>query len=196
MLVKTDPVTEHQQALRDQDRKEASRAEIIAANKDATTKALNIARPDGGVDVTKLEAQVGRPMHANQIKKILKGINPRFHFEESFKDHTKVGIYIIDNRKNPLTGKEGYKRFICGMESGFMPEFTVEHVGYENRPSPDDPAVSVRVPIHKDETRGWRKVIAKLLHERLLTQQQAEKHFKISQGRSSEKWQIVSGNAL
>ena len=152
------------------------------AREEATVK------PDGGVSVANPEAQLGRSMTAAEFKRLLLSINRNFRFEVSHADATKTGIYIVENR-----GGKPVKRFICGMQSNHMPEFSIIAEETKRIPDPDVPGHWQEVPaFQRESARGWRTVLARLIHEKLVTTAQAERLFKVNLGRSSEKWQTIT----
>lgn len=133
--------------------------------------AITIA-PDAGRDVTDI-AQAGRWLSPRKIKKALKQLNAKLTFEVAHADPSKTGTYLIDGESNLGTLYHGMK-FICGMESGYSPEFSIR--------------------IAKDgsmekEIRGWRTVLASLIRQRLIDKYEAENLFKVNFGRDSENWQ-------
>lgn len=137
--------------------------------------------PDGGHAVTSLEQQLGRPMTSQQVIQRLEKLNPYLHFEVSISDPTKMGIY----RLSP----EG-KRFICGMERGFMPEFSVRHGEDIEMPSPDLDGTKKTVRRITRETRGWRTVLARLVRAGLLRVPDIERTFAFS--RDSKNWKELT----
>jgi len=196
MLLKTQAITETQKALKKQEEIERTRHVMRTASADAISRDMALVRPDGDTPITSFQAQVGRPKTSEEMKKILTGVNQRFYFEVSKAFPELIGIYFVYYENDPNTGKYPYKKFICGMENGFMPEFSVPHIEYVDKPDPDDPNGTIKVPEHRGMTRGWRDVVKKLIHEKLITKTRAYKEFGIAGGRSSEKWQIATGQAL
>jgi hypothetical protein len=128
--------------------------------------------PDAGRDTTNpLEA--GRMMRCGEIQKRLRKLNPGFSFELATADSSKTGIYISDGVSNPGTPYSG-RRFVCGMESGFSPEFSIRKTD------------GLRII---GEVRGWRTVLAMLIRSRLIEKTAAEDAFGINFGRESANWQ-------
>jgi hypothetical protein len=146
--------------------------------------------PDGDLDTTSLERQLGQPLSSAQIIQRLERCNPDLHFEPSFSDHTKMGIYLIENRPDPVTGKPPWKRFICGFERGFSPEFSVRHFKTERVPDPDFRGNWQEIKTFDSETRGWRTVLARLIRSGLITEPQVVKYFPL--GRDSKNWQVLT----
>lgn len=132
--------------------------------------------PDGDRTVTSLEAQLGKPMTSQQVIERLKRINSRLHFEISLADPTKMGIYLVGPSK----------QFICGMERGFMPEFSVRHSEEIEMPSPDLDGTKKKVKRITRETRGWRTVLLRLMKARIITISDVYAHFALS--RDSKNW--------
>lgn len=127
---------------------------------------------DAGRNVTNQE-QAGRWLAPLKLKRALKQLNPNFHFEIAHGDPSKTGIYLNDGVSNQGTLYHGL-RFICGMESGYSPEF------------------SIRIEKNGEmtkEVRGWRTVLATLIRSRLIEKYETETLFKIHSGRDSENWQ-------
>ena len=137
--------------------------------------------PDGDRPVTSLASQLGRPMTSQQVIEKLKKLNSSLHFEVSIADSTKVGIY----RLSP----EG-KKFICGMERGFMPEFSVRHGEDIEIPDPDLRGGSVKARRITRETRGWRTVLARLVRAGLVRLSDVERCFAF--GRDSKNWKELT----
>jgi hypothetical protein len=136
---------------------------------------------DGGVSTSSVE-QWGRPLHCSQVMQVLRRVNPALHFEES--SWGIMGIYHLRN-----VNGEQVKRFICGMERGMMPEFSIRHRITEKVPDPTVPGHWLDVPKFEKETRGWRTVLARLLRVGLISLPAIERAFAPSRGRSSQTWQ-------
>lgn len=138
---------------------------------------------DNGRPVTVLEARMGKMLKRDQIEKMLKSLNPNLLFEVSKADTSKIGCYIVDKKS-----KEG-RRFLCGFENGWSPEFTVVHTKKERRMV--QPINSA--PIWEDveeyvgEKRGWRKLIASLIKSKVINKTRAEKVFGLPT-HDSQRW--------
>ncbi len=156
------------------------------AERDSVTVA-----PDGDIDTTNGAAQVGRSMTSDQVKKRLLKCNGNFWFEISAADSSKIGIYVIENRPDTLGIMQKDKRFVVGMQNGWMPEFSIRHFKEKQVPAGDNVNWETKKEFAR-ETRGWRTVLARLLKERLITAPQIEAYFKVSQGRSSQMWQAIT----
>lgn len=113
-------------------------------------------------------------------------MNPDFLFEIATGDKSKMGVYVVENRPEGVT-----KRFICGMEAGYMPEFSVQHTEEKRIPDPYNDGNWLTVKSFVRETRGWRTVLARLLREKLITMPQIDAFFNPAYGRDSERWQQV-----
>lgn len=136
--------------------------------KDAATIA-----PDAGRDVTDI-TQAGRWLSPLKMKKALSTLNAKLRFEVSVADPTKTGIYLLDRISNLGTYHHGLK-FICGMESGYSPEFSIR---------------TEKNGVMSGEVRGWRTVLAMLIKQRLIQKYEAENLFKVNFGRESENWSV------
>ncbi len=107
-----------------------------------------------------------------------------------------TGIYIEKDERTAARGWAKRKVHICGMESGIMPEFSVRHVTMKRVPNPDllgqkverDAVKWMEIPTFYAETRGWRTVLIRLLHAKLITRGDADKHFGWTPSRDSKKW--------
>jgi hypothetical protein len=76
-----------------------------------------------------------------------------------------------------------------------MPEFSIMEA--EVKLVPDPNAIGGHRPqtTMAKEVRGWRTVLAMLLKKRIITAHDVEKHFQISLGRDSARWQqLLAGN--
>lgn len=140
---------------------------------------------DGDISTANSLAQLGRPMSSADVITRLKRMNNNLHFERAIADPKLMGIYLIRS-------EEPKKRFVCGMEAGYMPEFSVQHTKQKRVPDPDNPGRWLSVPEISGETRGWRTVLARLLRNRLITMPQIDRYFNPSYGRSSERWQRLT----
>lgn len=142
---------------------------------------------DGSFDTTDLMVQMGRPLTSQELRARLAKLNSNLQFELSPGDKSKMGVYVIENRDGQTV-----KRFVCGMESGFSPEFSVRHFKVKRVPDPYQPNAWREVREFYRETRGWRTVLARLLRERLLTLPQIEVAFDTLGGRDSQNWQRLT----
>lgn len=151
---------------------------------------------DAGRDVSNLLAQMGRPLSCQQVTDRLKLCNPNLVFELSRADATKMGVYVMRDEKLPTGGYEKKRVFLFGMESGFMPEFSVLHKGKAHLPNPELLGRTEKtrevdwlaVDTFTSETRGWRTVLVRLLHQNLVTSYEIEKYFGWTPSKDSQKW--------
>lgn len=178
-----------QKRWRAESRKESQR-ETLRRNleHDIETNTISV-QADNGHDVSNALEQMGRPMTRQQFIDKLILCNRRLVFEEARADPTKWGVYVQTD------GPEG-KLFICGMEAGIMPEMSILHKTVIKKPNPDligntNPTRDIDwidIETFAGETRGWRTVLARLLHARLITESDVTKHFGWTPHRPSEKW--------
>ena len=140
-----------------------------------------IAGTDGGFLTTDASAQLGSPLTRSVLIKRLSKMNPNLIFEQS-KNYPNIGaIYVADptaNLDDPDERCRG-RRHIVGMEwTGLSPEFTTRKVELDEWGNPQ----------MKGQIRGWRTILVRLIHERLITIPDAERVFSISRGRASQRW--------
>lgn len=178
----------HPEARHSIDLANAGRDRNDALVEDKIQKDKATVAPDGAVPTTSQEAQLARVLATSEVKARLLHCNPNFHFEVSRSDPDKTGIYILENKDGASS-----KRFICGMETHYQPEFSIREDTVQRVPDPRNPGEWLNVPvITVEKFRGWRTVLARLLRERLITESQIEQYFKVSQGRSSANWQLFT----
>lgn len=152
---------------------------------------------DAGRDVTNLLAQMGRPMSCGQVMDRLRLANPNLVFELSKADATKMGVYVMRDVRQSTGSVERKKVFLFGMESGFMPEFSVLHKAKAHLPNPELLGSKEKtrevdwlsIDTFASETRGWRTVLVRLLHQKLITEHEVNKYFGWSPSVDSQKWQ-------
>lgn len=121
---------------------------------------------DAGRNVTNFKEQIGRPLHGNEIRRLLKTLNTNLRFEIAKADPAVTGIYIG-------------RKFICGMMTNETPEFTVRFspTGF----------------VMRGEMRGWRTVLAKLIRKHIIGMTEAENLFHInSSSTESANWQRLA----
>lgn len=140
---------------------------------------------DGGRPMTELEAQIGRAMKSDDIQKRLLSLNSRLVFIIPPADENKYGVYLADR-----TAPMGI-RFLCGMERGWTPEFTVRKLKWEKRLVKSYPPQYEMIPDYAGEKRGWRKVLAVLIRERVITKAGAEKVFGLP-SMTSQQWKELT----
>ena len=108
-------------------------------------------------------------------------MNTNLIFEQS-KNFPDIGaVYVIDpiaNLTDPNERCRG-RRHIVGMEwTGLSPEFTTRKIAIDQWGKPQ----------MKSQIRGWRTVLSRLIHERLIGVAEAERVFSIARGRASQRW--------
>jgi hypothetical protein len=166
--------------------REKSRASLLrSVSCDLATTA-----PDGSIDTTNGQAQLGFPLTSGQLRRRLSRCNPNLIFELSKSDSTKYGIYICQNVYDPIAMQSEYKKvFLLGMESGVSPEFSVRH--HEEKVVPkEDGEGWEKIKVFVKETRGWRTVLARLLRIGVINEPQIRKNFDFS--RDSANWKSLT----
>lgn len=152
---------------------------------------------DGGYDTSNLLAQMGRPLSSAEVRRRLHLCCPNLIFERALRYPELTGIYIMRDERNPAGGWSKKKIHICGMPTdGVMPEFSVLHKTKKKVANPDilgqkidrDAVKWKEVETFADETRGWRTVLIRLLHQKIITRHEVDKHFGWNPSRDSEKW--------
>lgn len=197
MLVKDqNKISEHLRAAKREAADEKHRRNLI---EDMRSNSVTV-ESDAGRDVTVPEAQFGRAMSAETVISKLKRMNTRLYFERSNADPTKYGVYLTDPEGRTHTNPQGEVMnlvHVCGMEAGINPEFSILHKATKKMPNPDlignqKPTREVdwvEVETVTGETRGWRTVLVRLLHNGFITEGDVEKHFGWNPSRPSAKWQ-------
>jgi len=154
-------------------------------------------KDDAGWDTANLLSQMGRPLSSVEVQSRLKKIRPNLIFETSLSDPTKIGLYIETDERTAAGGWTKRKVFLCGMESGILPEFSVLHKTTKQVANPDlfgkdAPTREINwlnVPTVSGETRGWRTVLVRLMHLGIISRGEVQKHFNWTPSRDSAKWQ-------
>ena len=147
--------------------------------------------PDGQFDTTNFQAQLGRPLTSSELIRLLQRCNPNLAFERSHSDPTKMGVYVHVYERDPdnlCSSPRWQKRFVCGAEWGWMPEFSVRHTEEAEIPSPDGPQKQVAF---KRETRGWRTVLARLIRARIINPASVDREF-FPPNRGSANWHFLT----
>lgn len=184
-----------------QDWRKAAKVETDAATRQADLAKEILSNTitvedDAGRDVSNLLAQMGRPMAASEVQRRLGVIAPALFFERSIQYPEQTGIYIDKDVRTAAGGWEKKKTFLCGMESGVMPEFSIKHKTRKQVANPElfGKATPTReidwlnVDTFSAETRGWRTVLVRLMHLGAITRGDVEKHFGWSPSVDSKKW--------
>lgn len=148
--------------------------------------------PDGDRPTTTLEAQLGRPLSRLQFEQRLKKCNPNLFVEVSNNFPDKAGVYVMDGLPDELGVIRKQKRFVTGIMNGFMPEFSVRHVEYEEVPNPSCPGETTKREKFVGETRGWRTALATLIRSRLVSGSAIEKNFETAKGQQSRNWNLLT----
>ncbi len=138
-------------------------------------------RPDGIFDVTNPEAQKGRVLPRAMLVRKIQKLNRNVWYEQSINYPDKGGLYFNDS----VLGKQ----FICGFPHDRVNEFSLRIHISDVIPHPSLAPVWMDIQRASQQEPGWRSVLDKLIKYGLITEPQAEKEFKISQGRSSRYWQ-------
>lgn len=140
-----------------------------------------VAGHDGDFLTTDASAQLGRPLTRKVLIERLSKMNPNLIFEQS-KNFPHIGaVYVLDPTANLTDADERCRgrRHIVGMEwTGLSPEFTTRKIELDQWGNPQ----------MKGQIRGWRTVLSRLIHERLIGVSEAERVFSISRGRASQRW--------
>jgi hypothetical protein len=151
---------------------------------------------DAGRDTSDVLAQMGRPLTSTEVQRRLHLCNSNLIFERSIKFPELTGIYIEKSQRTAAGGWEKRKIFICGMESGILPELSVRHktkkrVANKELLGSQKPTRDIDwqyVDTFAAETRGWRTVLLRLLHVGIVNRYQVEKHFGWIPSVESKKW--------
>lgn len=157
----------------------------------AIDRASELLLPDGKVDVTAQDG-AGRMMSTQSFCQLLKQCNSNFFFEVSVGDPTKMGCYMMLQHEDPiarLTDSSFHKRFVVGMENGWMPEFSIRRYVEKDMPDPENPLLTKKVREFTDMKRGWRSVLVILLRRRMLTVNDIETTFPTLYRESKFYWQ-------
>ena len=142
---------------------------------------------DCGRPSDSLEAQIGKPLSGKEFQRRLLLCNPRLVFERSVRYPELTGIYVRVN---------GQLIHICGMETNWMPEFTVKHKRKIKVPDAEifgtkKPVDSVQwkeIETVSDITRGWRAVLDMLLEAKLITYGDVDRYFGMCPSKDSQYW--------
>jgi hypothetical protein len=154
---------------------------------------------DAGRDTSSLLAQMGRPLGSLEVQRRLHLCNPNLIFIRAPLHPELTGIYFEKDEKLATGGFAKRRIHICGMESGIMPEFSVRHATKKRVPNPEVTACGgkevsrdamkwMEIPTFYAETRGWRTVLIRLLHAKLINAFHVEQHFGWTPSRDSKNW--------
>lgn len=161
---------------------QAQRQRVDRAHDDALSKMKEVCQgTDAGFDTTSTAQQMGRPLSRQEIIARLTSMNSSLVFVQT-KAYPEIGcIYVRDGESNMTDADTFYHglRRVCGMEwVGISPEFTIRKVTTDAKGD----------QLMVGQVRGWRTILQRLIKDRLITIEAAEKAFTISRGRKSEKW--------
>lgn len=155
---------------------------------------------DAGRDTSDLLAQMGRPLTSVEVQRRLLLCNPQLIFERCIRYPELTGVYIEKSERSPAHTWVRVKKHLFGMESGIMPEFSVKHK--TKKAVPNKEIFGKQAPIRDidwdyvdtfyAETRGWRTVLIRLLHLKLITQYHVQKHFGWEPSKESKAWANLS----
>lgn len=142
---------------------------------------------DCGRPTDSLEAQIGKPLSGEEVRRRLLACNPRLVFERSINYPELTGIYIR------IADKLVH---VCGMETAWMPEFTVKHRKKIRVPDEDifgtkkmvDSVQWKEISTVADITRGWRAVLDMLLEAKLITYGDVDRLFGMRPSMPSQNW--------
>lgn len=124
---------------------------------------------DGAIrDTTNMEEVVGIPLTGVRLATRLGKLNRSLWFEQSKNDSSKSAVYLLKNEMGELK-----KEFICGYETEWNPEFSLRVVDNEGKA--------------KGIISGWRRVLARLIRARLISEAKAFAVFG-PPSRDSENW--------
>ena len=150
--------------------RERTREKQRAAIAEAEIKREAAVAPDASFrPTTSWDAQRGLTLHSSELIRRLSILNPSLWFERHPYISSVMAIYV--------RGEEG-KKFICGFEAEYSPEFEVRLYHEE------ETAVGWGDDIHLETVkvcdgtiRGWRTVLSRLIKAGLITQPGAERMF-------------------
>lgn len=193
MLVLDTPAQERWTAAGQRERQQVSRQDALAQEILSNTVTVE---DDAGHDTTDLLAQMGKPLASAEVQRRLTLCNPKLIFERCIRYPELTGVYLEKEEKNFTGGITRRKVHLFGMESGVMPEFSVRHVTKKRVPNPEllgktvprDAVKWMEVPTFYAETRGWRTVLLRLMHLKLITRFHVEQHFGWMPSRESKNW--------
>ncbi len=166
-----------EQIIRDSEREKHRKAADEAIAKQLAA----VEGMDGDFLTTDASAQLGRPLTRQQIIQRLTKLNSNLIFEQS-RNFPHIGaVYVLDPTANltDLDERCRGRRHIVGMEwTGPSPEFTTKKIEIDQWGKPQ----------MKGQVRGWRTVLSRLIHAKLITVPDAERVFSIARGRESQRW--------
>jgi hypothetical protein len=138
------------------------------------------------------EAGAGRPLTGTEVQKRLLMLNPALIFEDStYPGRICIKRWISD----PVLGETLH--YVCAMERGLMPEFSIlnfleeDYFDAPTRATPEGTGLKktrLKIDERNPETRGWRTVLLRLIKERLISREGAERLFGLPT-LESRNWQ-------
>jgi hypothetical protein len=167
------------------------REQVETRNAEIQARADAAIAPDGDRDTTDPQAQFGRVMSRFEIERKLKLLNPMLFFEVSKACPWQLGIYITDGISNLDSRDPHYcgVRFLCGMENGESPEFSIRKVKKEFYYNESSQKVEQR-DVFAGEVMGWRTVLARLIRAKIIQPEAAIREFQVTQSLTqSQNWQ-------
>jgi hypothetical protein len=148
--------------------------------------------PDGERPRNVKEAGVGQPLAGVEVQRRLLLLNPALIFQDSpYPGRICINRWISD----PVLGETLH--YVCAMERGLMPEFSVLNFVEERyfdvctQATPEGTGLEktrIKIDERNPETRGWRTVIMRLIKERLISREASERMFGLP-SHDSRNWQ-------
>jgi len=169
--------------IRAGDRRRLARLQYEAQLKEERRRNDVLLQPDGDVDVRNEEAQRGRRMLRSEFVRRVQKLNPNLWYEQSIHDSTKGGIYVTDLR-SPYG-----KRMAAAMPHDVVNEFSTILTRPMLQPLNATDAQWRVIQEVDQKIPGWRAILLALLKDGLIGAGALDKEFKITQGRSSQRWQ-------
>lgn len=167
------------------DARRKARFEYEERLKDERRRNAMLLTPDGSIDVQNEEAQRGRRLLRSDFVRKLQKCNPDLWYEQSLRYPEQGGIYAKDFR-SPYG-----KRMVAGFPHEYLNEFALRIAKPMLQPTSATDAHWQIIQEVDQQIPGWRSVLLKLIVDGLIAPSDAEREFKISQGRSSQKWQTA-----
>ena len=158
------------------------------------------------VSVANEERQLGRPMHAATFKEVIQKLHPKLRVEHHpYSDD--LCVYFLTpsapwsfNPRTLVFGGE-QKEFVTAVRDTVIPEWSVmstkrvkEYAGERHIERGVPSYRWVHVP-DRELTRGWRAVLAKLLHSGLVTLEQVNRIKDKYGSADRESWAAMTGHS-
>jgi hypothetical protein len=174
---------------------ERTRDIAFGAGKRETRNASLVENPK--TSVANPEHQLGRKLTSTKFMQLLNTINKDLVLDPhpALLAPQDSAYYKLNFDKAVLNLSIGGKKmylFVC--EGDFMPEWDTMDTNTAKIPdgAPDGPWKDVRIPWHVVK-RGWRTVLIRLIHKRIITVTDAERVFGIGK---RESWKILTGKGF